>query len=226
MMGKTHWLTGLAAGVGGAYLTGIPVWDGILGAALCTGAAILPDIDHPRSTISNMYGPLTRGFCWIMGKLTGGHRRGTHSIAGVGMLGVVAQLGVENRHTVPGMVALSVIMILCLAGAVRIMKIPGWIDDVLPIPVVLAVVCLTDIRLDTVPVAVMAGCLIHILGDMVTPMGCPIFWPFSGKNVRFNLFKTNGITERYVVTPLMIVIIVGTFAWMFYSGVDWQRLRM
>lgn len=226
MMGRSHWLSGLAAGVGGAYLTGVPIWDGILGAALCTGAAILPDIDHPRSTVSNMYGPLTRSFCWIMGKLTGGHRRGTHSVAGVALLGIVAQLGVENRETIPGMVALSVIMILCLAGAVRIMKIPGWIDDVLPIPLVLGVVVLTDIRLDTVPVAVMLGCLIHILGDMVTPMGCPIYWPVSGKNVRFNLFKTNGRVERWIVVPLLIIVIVAEFAWMFYSGIDWHHIRM
>ncbi len=225
-MGKTHWLTGLAAGICAAYLNDVPIWDGVLGVALCTGAAILPDIDHPRSTISNMYGPLTRSFCWIMGKLTGGHRRGTHSVAGVGLLGIVAQLGVENRHTIPGMVALSVIMILCLAGAVRIMKIPGWIDDVLPIPVVLGIVVLTPIRLDVIPVAVMLGCFIHILGDMVTPMGCPIYWPLAKKNVRFNLFKTNGFTERYIVTPLVIVIVIAEFVWMFYSGVDWGHLRM
>lgn len=220
MMGKTHALTGMWGGLGAAHLAGIPVWDVVLGASLCTGAAILPDIDHPRSTVANVYGPVTRAFGWLMNKITGGHRRGTHSVFGVGVLGVVAQLGVMHRDAWYGQVALCVIMILCLAGAVRLLKIPGWLDDFLPIPVVLGVVCLTPISLDVVPMAVMLGCVIHIVGDMVTPMGCPISWPLSGVNVRFNLFTTNGFVERNVITPLVVVGIVGQLAWMFYSGVD------
>jgi membrane-bound metal-dependent hydrolase YbcI (DUF457 family) len=226
MMGKTHALTGLAGGMLGAYLAHVGIGEGIAGVALCAGAAILPDIDHPRSTVSNVYGPLTRGFCWIMTKLTGGHRRGTHSLPGIFALGVVAQGGVTYRETIPGMVALSLIMILCLAGGIRLLKISGWIDDVLPIPVVIGVVCFTTVPLTWVPIAVMLGCVIHVAGDMVTKTGCPLLWPFSQTNTKLGLFKTNGITERYVVTPLTIAVIIGMFVWMFYSGVDWGHMRM
>lgn len=226
MMGKTHALTGLFGGLLGAYMARVGIGEGAAGVMLCAGAAILPDIDHPRSTISNAYGPLTRSFCWIMSKLTGGHRRGTHSLPGIAVLGLVAQGGVTYRHTIPGMVALSVIMILCLAGAVRLLKIPGWIDDLLPIPIVVGVVCFTSLPLDLVPVSVMLGCVIHVAGDMVTKTGCPLLWPFSQTNTKLGLFKTNGVTERYVVTPLTIVATIGLLVWMFYSGVDWGNIRM
>lgn len=223
MMGRTHALTGLAAGTFATYSIHVPLWEGVAGVALCAGAAILPDIDHPRSTVSNVYGPLTRAFCWLMTRATGGHRRGTHSVPGILFLGAVAHSGVMYRDRWYGMLALCTIMILCFAGAIRLLRIPGWFDDFLPIPLVIGVVCLTDIRLDMVPYAVVLGCLVHVAGDVATKQGCPLWWPLSDRKTRLALFKTNGITEKYVVTPLVIVVIIGQLAHMFYRGVDALR---
>lgn len=223
MMGRSHALTGLAAGIYGAYAANVPVPAGIAGAILCTGAAILPDIDHHRSTVSNMYGPVTRVFSWTINKLTGGHRRGTHSVPGILGLAIVAQAGVVYRHEWYGQVPISLIMILCLGGAIRLLKIPGWWDDFVPFPIVAGIVFLTDVPLGIVPVAVALGCMIHVAGDMVTKQGCPIMWPLSDKKTALALFKTNGRIERWIVVPLTVALILGELGWIVYQGVDGFR---
>lgn len=209
MMGRTHALTGIAAGISMTmYAAKFPVTDAVIGIVVCAGAALLPDIDHPRSTVSNTYGPLTRGLSWVMNTLTGGHRRGTHSLPGIFVMGLAAQAGVMARETTAGKVGLCVILSLLMSALVRLLRIPGWLDDLLPIPVVIGLVCLTHIRLDIVPVALMAGCAVHVVGDILTKTTCPVFWPFSNKGVKLALFKTNGPFERFVMLPGTLVSIV------------------
>ena len=214
MMGRSHALTGLATGLGvSMYAVTLSVPAAVLGTAVCTGASILPDIDHPDSTVSNVYGPITRGFSWVVARATGGHRRGTHSIAGVALLALLAQVAVMYRHNVLAQVALCAVLVLALAGVIRLLKIPGWIDDVAPIPVVLAVVMLTDVDLSVVPPALALGCLVHIAGDVVTLQGCPLWWPMSGENVRLAWFRTNGTCERRVVVPIVMLLIGAEILW-------------
>jgi membrane-bound metal-dependent hydrolase YbcI (DUF457 family) len=219
MMGQTHALTGLAAGIGATYLVTLSVPAAVLGTIVCAGAAILPDIDHPKSTISNTYGPITRGFSWIMRHATGGHRRGTHSLAGILALGFVAQAGVMYRHAeplsqrVPAQIALTLVTVLALAGAIRLLKIDGWLDDVLPVPIVAGVVALTDIPMDIVPPALMLGAAVHVIGDIMTMSPCQILWPLDDHGVKLSLFKTNGRVERWIVKPVVIVGIVAELLW-------------
>jgi membrane-bound metal-dependent hydrolase YbcI (DUF457 family) len=218
MMGKTHALTGAAtvavvwAASHGVYLP----TEVAIGGTTLIGATMLPDIDHPNSTASRTFGPITGTFCWVVGKLTGGHRRGTHSITGVAVLGILAYVGLSFRHSLAG--ALVIIpMILALASLVRLFKIPGWLDDLAPVPIVLALVILTSVPLWYVPYALAAGCLVHIAGDLITKVKIPIFWPFSPTGYALNLIKTNGFTERWIITPACLITIVAG-AWKGVTG--------
>ncbi|MFE5794527.1 metal-dependent hydrolase [Streptomyces sp. NPDC056503] len=100
MMGPAHSLSGAAAwlGVGAAAAAfdhPMP-WPVLLvGALLCAGAALAPDLDHKSATISRAFGPVSRGLCEIVDKLSyavykatrspqdprrsGGHRTLTHT---------------------------------------------------------------------------------------------------------------------------------------------------
>lgn len=208
MMGRTHALTGYAAGIGATYAVTLSVPAAIVGTVLCAGAALVPDIDHKEATITKTFGPVTRLLSVLVRKISGGHRYGTHSALGIMAIGAMAQYGVMYRHTsVPAQVILIVLMCLAFAGPIRLLRIPGWIDDLAPIPVVIGIVCFTSVPLDVVPPALMLGCAIHVLGDVVTKGGCPLLWPFSLKRFKLDLFKTNGITERYVVIPVVILAI-------------------
>lgn len=100
MMGPAHSLSGAAAWLGvGAIAAGLghPMpWPTVLvGALICAGAALAPDLDHQAATISRAFGPLSRALCKIVDGLAhatykatrkkgdprraGGHRTLTHT---------------------------------------------------------------------------------------------------------------------------------------------------
>lgn len=213
MMGRTHALTGIAAGIGATYVVTLSVPVAVVGTVLCAGAALVPDIDHSESTVTKTFGPITRGLSYLVRKLSGGHRIGTHSVLGVCAIWALCQYGVMYRHEVPAQVALCTVMILSLAGAIRLLRIPGWLDDLAPVPIVIGIVCFTEIPLEIVPPAIALGCAIHIAGDVVTMTGCPLWWPMSQKRVKLALFVTNGKVERYFVAPLVIASIIAGLLW-------------
>lgn len=100
MMGPAHSLSGAAAwlGVGaGAAALGHPMpWLVlVVGALICSGAALAPDLDHKSATISRAFGPFSKALAGIIDKLStlvfnatrsqgerkrsGGHRTLTHT---------------------------------------------------------------------------------------------------------------------------------------------------
>jgi membrane-bound metal-dependent hydrolase YbcI (DUF457 family) len=216
MMGRTHALTGVAAGIAVTYGITLSVPAAIAGTFICAGSALVPDIDHKDSTITKTFGPITKIVSFVVRKISGGHRIGTHSFLGIAAIGAMAQYGVQNRYTLPGAILLCFLMCLAIGGAVRLLRIPGWFDDLAPIPVVIGIVRFTHISLDMVPLAIMLGCLIHVAGDVATKGGCPLWWPFSFKRIKLDLFKTDGFTERWIITPVVIVCI--------FAGIFWKLL--
>lgn len=213
MMGRTHVLTGIAGGIGTTYLVTMSVPSAIAGTILCAGAALVPDLDHKEATITRTFGPITKVLSFLVRKASGGHRVGTHSFLGIALVGAMAQYGVVYRSELPAQIVLCTLMCLALGGAIRMLRIPGWLDDVAPIPVVIGLVCFTDVPLEIVPPALMLGCAIHVMGDVVTKGGCPLWWPLSHKRVKLALFKTNGVTERWIVAPALILVIVAGIFW-------------
>lgn len=252
MMGRSHAVTGAFA------FQGALVWSAttpyfphdlgsqVLGTIVCTGAALLPDIDHEKATVSNTYGPVTRAISEVIQWAAGGHRNGTHSIFGIGLLGASAQAAVTYQH-VPGWpmvvskIWLCLLLILASAGAVRLLKIDGYVDDFAPIPVSAALVAFEPVPLDFVPLALVLGAAVHVAGDMLTNGGCPLFWPLvpkKGKTSRskkrggggtkrgpkryaLGLFKTGGFTENWLVLP---VSILGTLALIGWRILEWLQM--
>jgi membrane-bound metal-dependent hydrolase YbcI (DUF457 family) len=112
MMGRSHALSGGVGWLAGsALLTAAGHAPSAVavaaGAAVSTGMALLPDLDHPDSTVARTLGPLTRwiasgvagtaarirtGSCrhCLTGRDRGGHRGITHTALGAVVLGVGA----------------------------------------------------------------------------------------------------------------------------------------
>src|SRR6516164_1795694 len=82
MLGHDHALSGALAFAAVAPLLPVTGTQLAVAAALTAGAEILPDLDEPGSTIARTFGFLTGGFAWIVHQLSGGHRKGTHSLLG------------------------------------------------------------------------------------------------------------------------------------------------
>lgn len=137
MMGPAHSLSGAAAWLGvGAAAAGVghrmpwPVL--VIGALICAGAALAPDLDHKSATISRSFGPLSRILCGIIDQLShavykatrakgdprrnGGHRTLTHTALWAVLIGAGASaLAVTGgRWAVLGI--LFVHMVLAVEG--------------------------------------------------------------------------------------------------------------
>lgn len=137
MMAPGHSLTGAAAGLGTAALAnacGIPVsaTGAFLASALCAGAALLPDIDHPGATVSKSFGPATMALSHALNGLSaqvydgtctaldedrdGGHRGLTHTWPFAVAVGgtVAAVIAIWGRWAV--LVTLFVFLSLAIRG--------------------------------------------------------------------------------------------------------------
>jgi membrane-bound metal-dependent hydrolase YbcI (DUF457 family) len=229
MLGRDHALSGafaFAALGPTLHVTGSHLAAGVL---LTAGAGVLPDIDHPDSTIARSFGFLTQAFAWVVARISGGHRHGTHSIAGITVFSIGAlaagtyQLSGARAGAVPGHVAFSWHMLpaglylaLLYSSGLRALHVGGHHGDLLGIGGAI-ITCYTGWDLLRVGVghwhipllalATAIGSAAHIACDELTHGGCPVFWPFSERE--FHLlprplqFTTAKISETWIIFPLL-----------------------
>lgn len=210
-MGHTHALSGAVTGTAASlYVLHLPVPQTLLLAGLTAGAAVLPDLDHPDSTLAHSFGFLTKSFAWLVGRISGGHRHGTHTLIGVAVFTTLAWLGVEYRHDTAGRIALGAFLTLILAGALIALRLGGHWSDALAIGGAVAMVS-TGTGLSLVALAVGLGCATHIAGDMCTDSGVPLLLPLSRYRVRLLpgplAFSTGTRPELWVVTPVLLALL-------------------
>lgn len=153
MMGHTHILAGMCAGLGvAAYMHASPL-DSLVLAGLAGAAALLPDIDHPKADIRRRLGLLgTFTFGWLS------HRGITHTW-----------------------------LLALVLGALALLTLPS--------PVALALI---------------AGYSSHLIADMATRSGLPVFWPLT--NERFFVLpyplrvRTGSVVESLLDVGMMAII--------------------
>jgi membrane-bound metal-dependent hydrolase YbcI (DUF457 family) len=212
-LGSTHATAGAVAGAAVAeYALRLPPSQAVILTGLTAGAAVLPDLDHPNSTLAHCFGFLTKAFAALVGKVSGGHRHGTHSLAGVAVFTAVAWLAVATRHGPAGRVALGAFLSLIIAGGLYALRIGGHFADVLAVGGAVAMT-VTGTGLPLVALATGLGCAAHIAADMLTDSGCPLLLPLS--RYRFKAwpepfaFTTGTLPERAIVAPAFAL----TLAW-------------
>jgi membrane-bound metal-dependent hydrolase YbcI (DUF457 family) len=206
-MGRTHALSGAVAwlAAGGLVDRVAPALaahgaaETAAAALVCAGAALLPDLDHPSSTVAHALGPVTHLLARVA-RVSGGHRHATHSVvfaaaAGAGgwLLGsagtwssvvpvvllaalALAALGVTNTAAAGVLAAASSVYVLHAAGGTL-----AWLGP-----------------------AVGLGCLAHIAGDALTEHGVPALWPLAHR-FRAGTIDTGSVVERGVVAPCLAI---------------------
>jgi membrane-bound metal-dependent hydrolase YbcI (DUF457 family) len=230
MLGRDHALSGavvFAALAPSLHVTAAHLATGVV---LTAGAGVLPDIDHPDSTISRSFGFLTEWFAWLVDRLSGGHRHGTHSLVGIvvftagaygaGLFQLSGPKALASGHPAFSwhIVPATLIIALLYSSALRALRIGGHYGDLLGIAGALAT-CFTGADLIQLPVgswhapllaiATALGCAAHIAGDELTHGGCPLFWPVSMHE--FHLLPrplqitTAKLCETWIVFPLLII---------------------
>ena len=199
MMGGHHAISGTAAWMALAgsapvlgHAAGLDLWDlspehVIAGAVVATGAALLPDIDHPSATVSRSGGGLTKVLTRVVSRAAG-HRGATHTLLAVAAFTALAMVvdGLDWQVQVPvlGEVeagAALLVTLMCALGTRALKVVEG---PLLPWVVGLGSGVLVGvIAPDTsfwLPAAVAVGALTHLVGDLLTTDGIPFpTWPLT-----------------------------------------------
>lgn len=211
MLGRSHALSGAAAGASAALFLHASPLRLAVAAGLTAGAAVLPDIDHPDASVARSFGFVTRSFAWLVEHLSGGHRHGTHSLVGIAAFTAGAGLADAFRLTLAGRVALGLLLALVIASGLRALKIGGHAADLLAIGATAAMLW-WSFDLAAVPWIIALGTATHIAGDMLTDEGVPLCWPVSRQHFRLLpeplAFTTGTRPERWFIAPLLVVILV------------------
>lgn len=202
MMGRTHALSGAVAYAAVAPLAHATPVQVAVGAVCTAGAALLPDLDHPKASATHTLGPLTMAVGWVVRLVSGGHRRGTHSVlgaAGFAALGWLASLG-----DYASMAALW----LLAALAVRALRGRDPIVERLVVAVASAgtawwLVTHYNLHPWFLPLAIGLGATAHILGDAMTEQGVRPLWPVSRWRMRIATIDTGKGVERWLVVPVL-----------------------
>lgn len=218
MMGTSHAATGLLTGAAlGAVLGNHPA-DLVLCAAVGAGAALLPDLDEPNSSVGRSLAPITEGISHLTRGLSrlvyrwtatsrdsaghdeGGHRHLTHTLpaaAGFGALAwLLASSGLWGAPVLVWlMTALGIGVIWReVTGQSRARATPAILSLALLAATLTYLVATTphlvgaDPRLFGITVGV--GALVHILGDWLTPAGVPLAWPLKYRGKRWWMFHS------------------------------------
>jgi membrane-bound metal-dependent hydrolase YbcI (DUF457 family) len=213
VLGHSHALSGLA--VGAATLPWAPVQGPVAQGAWIAavgGFAMLPDLDHRNSTVSDMWGPVTDVPAGAIGALAGGHRWGTHdavlaplvfaalALAAAGaywssLLLMALGIGLALRalhFVIPGRTETTILgnLVLSWGGAWLLlghMAPPAWL-----------------------PWAVAIGVLTHVLGDAITTAGVPVplLWLVKRKRLALSPIRTGATVEKVALVPLFVVATV------------------
>lgn len=248
VMGPTHAVSGALVGLlvadvlprdwGGP--TSTP--EALAFAGVCAGAALLPDLDTPQSTVARSFGPVSQGLAKGIGRAsagyynltrgtgerrrTGGHRTMTHTALFAGLLGAGVSLLVARFGREAIIAVLFVTLGLALRGLFGTWaKKNGWFV-VTAVTAVLSVVMWTafpgDVGSTGLGVAVALGCATHCLGDAITKEGIPFLAPFvpwrgrrwwEFKLPRMLAIRAGGPFEVVVLGPVMTLAAIGFAIW-------------
>jgi membrane-bound metal-dependent hydrolase YbcI (DUF457 family) len=213
MMARSHALSGaagwLAVAPKLAEATGHPLSPGALAAStvVCAGAALLPDLDHEHGVLSHALGPVTHVLTEVVARVSGGHRHATHSLAFGAAMGLAAAVALTSRWVL--MLVLAGFLAAAAIRAVEVRRI-GWPSAYLLAALATAAAArFLPGPWPWLPLAVTAGCWLHLAGDALTPRGVPLLWPLPWRiEVPLIDIDTDSWRERLVVAPGLGVAIV------------------
>jgi len=215
-------VTGLAVGL---FVKHMPEAQLAILTGLTAGAAVLPDIDHPNSSLAHCFGFFTKAVAWLIGRISGGHRHLTHAGLGVAGFTILAWLAVKYRPEVAGKVGLIIFLSLIIASGLYALGIRGHVTDLLAIAGA-SMLVVTTTGLPLVALAVGVGCATHVVGDMLTDEGCPLLYPLSTKHYHLLSerlsFTTGTRPELWLLDPAL----AAGFGLLLYRAIELGAIKI
>lgn len=190
-----------------------------LGLVLTSGAALLPDIDHHNGTIAHSLPKVgfipspTQILCRFIGKISGGHRHGTHSILGIAIFILLAFLLGRVRIPIAGQeyaFGAALLAFLLTAFAFAVFKIgakKAWLFRwIAAAAVAAAITFYFPDQWALLPIIVGLGAFVHCLGDMLTVGGVPWLYPLTPKTpkaLKDTFFERFWQNNGYFAFPIL-----------------------
>lgn len=217
MMGMSHALTGMVAWAGLQAVHPQPLPVQVVGYAVTAGAALLPDLDHQRSTATRSLGPLTMMLGRVVQIVSGGHRRMTHSLLGCATLALGVEMAVRARPGVVGACATTVLLAVVLASVVHLVPLRsfkrGWADEIVAAVVAGVLAWWPGLDLSALGWSIWTGTMVHVLGDAITRQGVPLWWPLSDRKIVLAHLRAGGPTERWILRPAFVLALPVIWFW-------------
>lgn len=256
-LGKTHTLSGALAwtacagaaasllgfeipatvvNAGPVHLDLGPVGVIVIGAGIASGAAQLPDTDHPNSAIAHALGPVSQSICRVVSRFFD-HRHETHYLISVPFWGllaaVIARVRLDLLQGPAGWLAgqwpaltplhemtvrfggwqLGLFLVVALLTSWGLRLLSHDLDRALEgagevaAGFVAATAAFLWVPLGTwVFAAVVVGVLAHDLGDCTTREGVRLFWPLPWRVSGW--YATGSRFERRVVGPALTLALL------------------
>ncbi|MET1087577.1 MAG: metal-dependent hydrolase [Arthrobacter sp.] len=190
-MGGHHAASGAAAWVAvastGPYTLGWYPLDAtgiLIGGMATAGTALVCDWDHRHSTVANSLPPLSNVIAVGIENASGGHRQGTHSVLGAAFFVLLATLaGQVQVQTQWGLLSvgaglLCMFMINIAAKALKLFPRAGFISNwIFALTMAGLVTWYAPEQWTWLPMSMLIGVTVHIVGDLVTVGGVPLLWP-------------------------------------------------
>ena len=189
--GSVHAATGFLAGLGLGIVThagmhlhggaaGMAAGQDVLFGLVAAGMALLPDADHPKASFARAAGGLSHGVSHLVAVLTGGHRQGMHSLAGIAALTLVTASCADwwpNRWSLLG---LGILLAVCIAAGLRATGFIRKPFDALAAGSIVAAASVYFIRSDLWWLCLL-GMALHVFEDSLTGHGVAIAWPLTSR---------------------------------------------
>lgn len=175
-------------------------------ALAAAGGAMLPDFDHVHATIAHSLGPVTKAIAQLIASISGGHRQGTHSLAGIAAFTAFAWWMIELGGW-PAGIWLGFLAAVGLAGLqVRFSKSSIVLHTILCLALGYWLISSSLsglVPLDLTVWGVGIGATAHLLGDTFTRQGVPWLLPLSTTRFKLANLTTDHFTERVIVGPTL-----------------------
>lgn len=217
-----------------------------LSTIVAAGAAVLPDLDEPEATAARTFGFVGRKGSKALRWFAGGHRQRTHTLLFAGLMSLLGwwAAGIWHPGSPSIMAAPSLLLIgICsvwgfmLVGRAaedrgvpaRISTPVAWVLGsvatlLAAVPLLLTqsasawTIGISEALMPRwwLPAVLGVGCVAHLLGDIVTKTGVPVFWPLSSARLKFGWFKVGSTGEQMASVVIAVWTIVA--ATLVFSG--------
>lgn len=182
------------------------------GAAVAAGAGLLADLDTRASTVSRSLGPVTQALSAAVGAVSGGHRKGTHSVIPL-FPALVAGLVWLLVHATPAaalpVVAVTIALALRAAGPHELRRHGVVGVGVAGVAAAFVIELTVGFGGWWLEEAVFAGTWLHVAGDALTAERVPILWPLVQRRIGVPLVaRTGNATEVLIVAVVTVIALV------------------